>query len=204
MEKNPDNELVQSMRQQYHKLLAVVMHMQKLDTVDVSAIEIQALMDRFDGSPNIIMRVKGSGTGEVIELRLAGAEEAAKALEEEQRSRSYDARVPMSGKAADPTVPGAPQPIDPATGQHKDHYILSDADRARGFVQPVRLSYKHLKCGVVTSMPQKIAETYAANPAFYGKTFCCGCGEYLPVGEAGDFVWIDPFTGATSDQKVGT
>lgn len=53
-------------------------------------------------------------------------------------------------------------------------------------------------CGVVTSMPVAIAETYAANPGFYGSTFCCGCGTYLPVGAKGEFVWD-----GTSD-RVGT
>jgi hypothetical protein len=41
-------------------------------------------------------------------------------------------------------------------------------------------------CGTVTSMPMSIAETYAANPSYYGSTFCCGCRKYLPVAE---FVW---------------
>lgn len=53
-------------------------------------------------------------------------------------------------------------------------------------------------CGVVTSMPQAIAETYAASPGYYGSTFCCGCGKYLPVGRDGEFVWD-----GTSD-RVGT
>ncbi len=46
-------------------------------------------------------------------------------------------------------------------------------------------------CGTVTSMPTPIAETYAANPGYYGSTFCCGCRKYLPVGERGEFVWAD-------------
>lgn len=53
-------------------------------------------------------------------------------------------------------------------------------------------------CGTVTSMPRQIAETYAANPGYYGSTFCCGCGNYLPVGAKGEFVWH-----GTSD-RVGT
>jgi hypothetical protein len=53
-------------------------------------------------------------------------------------------------------------------------------------------------CGVVTSMPTPIAETYAANPGFYGSTFCCGCGTYLPIGEKGEFVWDG------TDDRVGT
>ncbi|MCC6428307.1 MAG: hypothetical protein IT435_15985 [Phycisphaerales bacterium] len=82
-------------------------------------------------------------------------------------------------------------------GQHLRHPTNVPADRT--FVRPVRLSYIHQKCGVKTSMPQSIAETYAANPAFYGRTFCCGCGDYFPVGANGDFVWDDG-----SGQKVGT
>jgi hypothetical protein len=53
-------------------------------------------------------------------------------------------------------------------------------------------------CGTVTSMPRQIAETYAANPGYYGSTFCCGCSKYLPVGAKGEFVWD-----GTND-RVGT
>jgi hypothetical protein len=53
-------------------------------------------------------------------------------------------------------------------------------------------------CNVKTSMPRSIAETYAANPGYYGSTFCCGCGTYLPVGERGEFVW------AGTTERVGT
>lgn len=53
-------------------------------------------------------------------------------------------------------------------------------------------------CGTVTSMPLQIAETYAANPGYYGSTFCCGCGTYLPVGRDGEFVWHG------TDERVGT
>ena len=42
------------------------------------------------------------------------------------------------------------------------------------------------KCGVVTKMGQSLSETYARDPKFYGRTFCCGCGGHLPVDE---FVW---------------
>lgn len=53
-------------------------------------------------------------------------------------------------------------------------------------------------CGVVTSMPRQIAETYAADPSYYGSTFCCGCGTYFPVGPNGEFVWEN------TDERVGT
>lgn len=41
-------------------------------------------------------------------------------------------------------------------------------------------------CGTMTSMSQGIAETYAANPKFYGSTYCCHCQRHLAVAE---FVW---------------
>lgn len=41
-------------------------------------------------------------------------------------------------------------------------------------------------CGFATEMNVKLAETYAANPKFYGATFCVGCGKHLAVEE---FVW---------------
>ncbi len=83
-------------------------------------------------------------------------------------------------------------------GQQVDYVVLTTEERAKGFVEPVRRSYRHLKCGTVTTMGVALAETYARCPDFYGGTFCCGCGEHFPVGEAGEFVWEG------TDQKVGT
>lgn len=139
-----------------------------------------------------------------------------------------------------------------ADGQHVDHWVLSEEERAKGFVRPVRHAYVHVGlpgpkyplrdltweekvryeqydyvkreeypeselpvtgrfwtqarldavgkgCGVVTYMRgSQIAETYARDPDFYSSTFCCGCGQYLPVGEDGEFVW----DGTT--ERVGT
>lgn len=84
------------------------------------------------------------------------------------------------------------------TGQYKSYVVLCPDERAKGFVRPVRRSYKHLKCGTVTTMGQALAETYARDPFFYSGTFCCGCGAHFPVGEEGEFVWAD------STEKVGT
>jgi hypothetical protein len=84
-----------------------------------------------------------------------------------------------------------------ANGQQKAYVVLSDAERARGFVRPVRRTYVHQKCGVATTMGQALAETYARDPEFYSGTFCCGCGSHFPVGENGEFVWDD-------GTKVGT
>lgn len=82
--------------------------------------------------------------------------------------------------------------IDPDTGMQHKYVVLSEAERARGFVRPVRTSYIHEKCGTVTTMGLAIAETYARDPHFYGGTFCVGCRSHFPVGEDGEFVWSVP------------
>lgn len=88
--------------------------------------------------------------------------------------------------------------IEPSTGMQRGYVVLSEDERAKGFVRPVRRSYVHAKCGVVTTMGHALAETYARNPQFYSGTFCCGCGKHFPVGEDGEFTW----DGTT--EKVGT
>lgn len=91
-------------------------------------------------------------------------------------------------------------------GQQKGYVVLSEEERAKGYVRPVRCGYKHVGeltqlvndagenthqvrvggCGVVTTMSVPIAETYARDPKFYSGTFCCGCRKHLPLNE---FVW---------------
>ncbi len=83
-------------------------------------------------------------------------------------------------------------------GQQKAYVVLAEEERAKGFVRPVRRSYRHLICGVVTTMSLPLAETYARDPFFYAGTFCAGCGAHFPVGDAGQFVWDG------TDEKVGT
>lgn len=87
-------------------------------------------------------------------------------------------------------------------GQQACYLVLSDEERAKGYVRPVRTAYKHLNCGGVTSMGAPLAETYAADPFFYGATFCVACRDHFPVGETGEFVWVE--NGEVTDLKVGT
>lgn len=79
-----------------------------------------------------------------------------------------------------------------ADGQQKGYVVLSDTERARGFVRPVRRTYVHKKCGVATSANLALAETMARDPKFYSGTFCCGCGMHFTFGAPdGDFIWDD-------------
>lgn len=68
-----------------------------------------------------------------------------------------------------------------ADGQQQCYLVLSESERGKGFVRPVRQSYKHLRCGVVTTMGLAIAETYARDPTFYGGTYCAGCRDHFPL-----------------------
>ena len=88
--------------------------------------------------------------------------------------------------------------IDQKTGMQKGYVVLSEEERAKGFVRPVRSAYVHDKCGGVTTMGLALAETYAREPAFYSGTFCAVCRSHFPVGADGEFTW----KGATD--KVGT
>jgi hypothetical protein len=135
-------------------------------------------------------------------------------------------------------------------GMQESYLVLSEEERARGFVRPVRRSYRHVGiagprfllrdltdeeatryagaryvkfeeyptgeaaagpfwtqerldkvgrgCGVVTTMGQQIAETYARNPGFYGGTYCAGCSTHRSVGPDGEFVWEG------TNERVGT
>jgi hypothetical protein len=87
-------------------------------------------------------------------------------------------------------------------GQQLGYVVLSDGERAKGFIRPYRDAYKHLKCGKITTMGRKIAETYARDPGFYSGTFCVTCAAHFPVGQDGEFVWYE--MDGTTGPKVGT
>lgn len=95
--------------------------------------------------------------------------------------------------------------INQETGQQKGYVILTAAERAKGFVRPVRRTYIHAGkppegqgfeypirkvfpggCGTRTTCSQDIAETYARDPNFYSGTFCCSCRTHFPLDQ---FVW---------------
>lgn len=95
--------------------------------------------------------------------------------------------MPVTSDPGDPrlTHGSDDQPVPMA----EVYLVLSEEERAKGFVRPVRRSYRHLTCGGVTTMGVALAETYARNPKFYGATYCCACQMHRPVGPDGEFVW---------------
>jgi hypothetical protein len=72
--------------------------------------------------------------------------------------------------------------------QNEAYLVLSEEERAKGFVRPYRDTYIHDTCKTETKMNRSISETYARNPKFYGATYCCACSMHKPVSE---FKWLD-------------
>lgn len=93
----------------------------------------------------------------------------------------------------DPTDPRLKRGIDREGGkkQGEVYLVLPDEERKKGFIRPLRIKYLHLVCGKWTTMADKIAETYARNPEFYGATFCVECGGHFKIGVDGEFAWED-------------
>lgn len=91
----------------------------------------------------------------------------------------------------DPNDPGL-RKIEPS-GMQETYLILSDEERAKGFIRPLRRSYKHVTCGMVTNMGLKLCETYARDPGFYGGTFCVACGAHYNLLKDGkrQFHWVE-------------
>lgn len=104
----------------------------------------------------------------------------------------------MTRLTDDPNDPRLGHGVDTEeTDQHEVYLVLSEEERAKGFVRPYRDSYVHLACGTVTVMGQALSETYARDPHFYGATYCVHCRKHLPVGPNGEFVW------SGTNEKVG-
>lgn len=105
----------------------------------------------------------------------------------------------MTGITDDPNHPGLGRGVneDGGEGMNDAYLVLSDEERAKGFVRPVRTTYTHEACGTITTMGTALAETYARQPDFYGATYCYHCRTHRPVGTDGEFIWED-------GSKVGT
>lgn len=106
--------------------------------------------------------------------------------------------VPPVDRSARTLTDGSPvtedhREIQP-NGQQKAYVVLSAEERAKGFVRPVRSTYRHLTCNTETSMGRALAETYARDPGFYSGTFCFACRKHFPLDQ---FVW------AGTDEKLG-
>jgi hypothetical protein len=90
----------------------------------------------------------------------------------------------MSELTTDPNDPRLGHGADDKPVPQQEIYlVLSEEERAKGFVRPYRDRYVHKTCGSETIMSRAISETYARNPKFYGSTYCVHCEMHRPVSE---------------------
>jgi hypothetical protein len=93
----------------------------------------------------------------------------------------------MADLTTDPDDPRLTHGVDSKpVSQAEVYLVLSEEERAKGFVRPYRDAYKHKDCGTVTTMGRALSETYARDPKFYGSTYCCHCQMHRSVA---DFTW---------------
>jgi hypothetical protein len=125
---------------------------------------------------------------------------------EREEAYAKAAEIPVDRSAVTLTdgspVSAGHREIDAATGLQRGYVVLSDAERAKGFVRPYRDAYRHKACGKITTMGRALAETYARDPYFYSGTFCSTCRSHFPVGEDGEFTWYE--MDGREGPKVGT
>ncbi len=94
--------------------------------------------------------------------------------------------MPLTDDPNDPRIKRGP---DTGPGpQHDVYLVLSEEERAKGFVRPLRHAYRHESCGMVTTMGRALCETYARDPSFYGATYCATCRMHYAVAE---FKWVE-------------
>lgn len=133
---------------------------------------------------------------------------AADARTELDAKRMREAEKVPVDRSKQQLISGEPVPEDRShtelkpNGQQRDYVVLSQEERAKGFVRPYRDAYRHITCGTITTMSRALAETYARDPHFYSGTMCVNCKAHFPVGEDGEFTWYE-MNGSTGP-KVGT
>lgn len=194
MKMNPENPLVAGMEGNWHKIVAVLLHKLKLPEILVTAADFEAYMAAHPDSA-VLMHDKADG----LHLMLVTMEQAKALLAQERTIDATPPRKPeaepqapapyQAGLTTDPTDPRLGHGSDDKPGpQNKVYLVLSPEERGKGFVRPLRRSYRHDTCRGVTTMGLALCETYARNPKFYGSTYCAICLMHKPVGE---FKWTE-------------
>jgi hypothetical protein len=129
------------------------------------------------------------------ELKDNGQQQDYVVLTPEERAKGFVRPVRRRYTHVGP--PGPQHPLRDLTDEEKDRhsdvgyvkfeaYPPGDSAVTGRFWMQSQLDAIDKGCGTMTTMSHAIAETYARDPRFYGRTFCCGCGKHLPVDE---FIW---------------
>lgn len=191
MKLNPDNPVTQQMDGNWHKLVLMLM-------LEMGVTEFEVTTDRIDKMvAGQYQAVVADARGDRFVLRAVTMDQARQMAAEQSAAKTKPTPArPSGGHVTDPEDPRLTRGVDNTpTKQAEVYLVLSDEERAKGFIRPVRHAYLHKTCGGETRMSTPLAETYARDPKFYGATFCVHCGMHRPVGE---FVW------SGTDEVVGS
>lgn len=85
------------------------------------------------------------------------------------------------------------------TDPPRANWLLTEEEKARGLVRPVRFTYTCLDCGADNDLQSLgLAEAMARDPGKVDNLYCARCRRYMCTGPRGHFVWKG------STEKVGT
>ena len=73
--------------------------------------------------------------------------------------------------------------IKPPIIPQKTKDMITDTEKARGFVRPIRSVIVHKACGERNVLTDAVAEMYARDPKGNTNALCVACGNYFPVVE---------------------
>ena len=134
-----------------------------------------------------------------------GQQKAYVVLSEDERAKGFARPVRRSYRHVGPPAPSGLRDLTADEHERYDQFGYAKFEEYGPDRSPITGKFwtqadldRLGKCGVVTTMGQALAETYARDPSFYSGTFCCRCGTHFPVGESGEFVWDG------TQERVGT
>ena len=134
-----------------------------------------------------------------------GQQKAYVVLSEDERAKGFARPVRRSYRHVGPPAPSGLRDLTADEHERYDQFGYAKFEEYGPDRSPITGKFwtqadldRLGKCGVVTTMGQALAETYARDPSFYSSTFCCRCGTHFPVGESGEFVWDG------TQERVGT
>jgi len=139
----------------------------------------RSISETTDGKPP---RPGFENAGAPAPIKENGQHEAYWVLSAQERALGFVRPVRRSYRHVGRNICGKPKVLEGRPGDWR----CTGAPRHVGDCTSWCLADSLHSCGQLTTMSLAISETYARDPKYYGSTFCCECGEHLPVDQ---FVW---------------
>ena len=132
----------------------------------ITQVEWEQVLDRLAAIERVTLPLTPLGPSKESEEDIAAT---GKAMADAVRSlkAKFDAEknAPPVDRSNQILASGEPVPEDRShtalkpSGQQQDYVVLTESERHKGYVRRYRDSYRHLKCGKITTLSRAIAET---------------------------------------------